>query len=108
MGRKIIDPKQQFSKWLAKWTAIYWFFYMTWLSVVMYLQPQAAQYTVYMGIIASVVMLINIYAYNKNSLTEKALLTLLDKTRIEIAGKNGKSSVLSAEPAQTEEGEADG
>ena len=87
MGRKPIDPKQQFSKWLARWTALYWFIFMTWLSVVMLLQPQAALYTVYMGIIASVIMLINIYAYNKNSLTEKALLTLLDKTRIEIGTK---------------------
>lgn len=87
MGRKTIDPKQQFSKWLARWTALYWFMYMTWLSVVMLLEPQTALYTVYMGIIASVIMLINIYAYNKNSLTEKTLLTLLDKTRIEIGAK---------------------
>ena len=92
MVRKQIDPKQQFSKWLSKWTALYWFLYMLWLSVVMFLQPQAALYTVYMGIIASVIMLINIYAYNKNSLTEKALLTLLDKTRIEVNARPNKQS----------------
>ena len=102
MVRKPVDPKQQFSKWLAKWTALYWFAFMTWLSVVMLLEPQTALYTVYMGIITSVIMLINIYAYNKNSLTEKALLTLLDKARIEVNSKQNHSSETERDADESE------
>ena len=87
MGEKRMDPKQQFSKRLARWTAVYWFFGMTWLSVIMLIEPSVAVYSLYMSIVISVIMLINIYAYNKNSLTEKALLTILDKTRIEVGSK---------------------
>lgn len=84
MGGFRIDPKQQFSKRLARWTAAFWFVYMILLLIIMYLQPTTALYVVYLGIIASVVMLINIYAYNKNSLTEKMLLTFLDKAKLEL------------------------
>lgn len=82
-----VDPKQQFSKKLARWTAVFWFAYMTWLSVILVLEPKAASWSFYMSIVVSVVMLINIYSYCKNSLTEKVLLTLLDKTRLEIGAK---------------------
>ena len=84
MGNKRIDPQQQFSKKLAKWTSVFWFLYMTWLSVILVLQPSAAMYSFYMSIVASVVMIVNVYSYLKNSLGEKALLTLLDKTKLEL------------------------
>ena len=84
MGNYRIDPKKQFSKRLARWTAVFWFFYMPWLSTIMLLQPQAARYTVYMGIIVTVVMILNIWAYTKNSIYEKGAFALLDKTRIEL------------------------
>lgn len=91
MGNKRIDPQQQFSKKLAKWTSVFWFLYMTWLSVILVLQPSAAMYSFYMSIVASVVMIVNVYSYLKNSLGEKALLTLLDKTKLELTatGKEG-------------------
>ena len=90
MGNKRIDPQQQFSKKLAKWTSVFWFLYMTWLSVILVLQPSAAMYSFYMSIVASAVMIVNVYSYLKNSLGEKALLTLLDKTKLELmTGKEG-------------------
>ena len=55
MGNFKIDPKKQFSKRLARWTAVFWFVYLSWLSVIMYLQPQAAMYVFYMSIVVSVV-----------------------------------------------------
>jgi len=85
-----IDPRQQFSKKLAWWTAVFWFFYMTWLSVIVYLQPTAAMYCVYMGINVTAVMLLNVWAYTKNSVYEKGALALLDKAKIELSLKNGK------------------
>lgn len=99
-----IDPRQQFSKKLAWWTALFWFFYMTWLSVLMMIQPTAALYTVYMGIIVTAVMLMNVWAYTKNSVYEKGALALLDKARLEFSLTNGKTQ---AEP-EPEGGEDDG
>ena len=84
MGGFRIDPKQQFSKRLARWTAFFWFLYMTWLSVLMMLQPDAALYSVYMGIIATAVMILNVWAYTKNSIYEKGALALLDKAKLEL------------------------
>lgn len=83
-----IDPRKQFSKRLAWWTALFWFFYMTWLSVIMILEPSAALYTVYMGLIVTVVMTLNVWAYTKNSIYEKGAFALLNKTEIEIGIKN--------------------
>lgn len=90
MGGTRMDPRNQFSKHLARWTSIFWFFYMTWLSVIFVLQPAAALYSVYMGIIATAVMLTNVISYTRNSIAEKMALALLDKTRIELSLGNGK------------------
>ena len=98
MGSVRIDPRKQFSKKLARWTAVFWFVYMLLLSIIMYLQPSVAQYIVYMSIVVSVVMLINIYSYCKNSLTEKILLAMLDKTKLEL--KVGAKSDTSSDDGE--------
>lgn len=87
MNNYRIDPKHQFSKRLARWTAVFWFFYMTWLSVILILQPQAALYTVYMGIMVTLVMLLNVWAYTKNSVYEKSVFAMLDKAKLDISLK---------------------
>lgn len=79
-----IDPKKQFSKKLARWTAVFWFLYMTWLSIIMILEPTAAIYSFYMSIVVTLVMMVNVLAYTRNSIMEKMAFTLLDKTRIEL------------------------
>ena len=84
MSNYRIDPKKQFSKKLARWTAVFWFVFMTWLSVIMLLQPSAALYSVYMGIIATAVMILNVWAYTRNSIYEKGVFAMLDKARIEM------------------------
>ena len=90
--RIVIDPTKQFSKRLARWTAVFWFFYMTWLSVILLLEPQAAIYSVYMAIIVTVVMVVNVWAYTRNSVYEKGVFALLDKTRIELGFSNNRHS----------------
>lgn len=84
MGDVRIDPKKQFSKRLARWTAFFWFLFMTWLSVLLMLVPAAAEYTVYMAIICTVVMMVNVIAYTRNSIMEKMAFTVLDKAKIEM------------------------
>lgn len=91
MGNSRMDPSKQFSKKLATWTAIFWFVYMSWLSAILIIQPQTAQYVVYMSLITTVVMIVNVYSYCKNSIAEKVLLAFLDKTQIEFSSKNTSS-----------------
>ena len=108
MVRKKIDPLQQFSKKLARWTAVFWFLFMSWLSVLLLLSPDAAQYAVYMGIIATAVMILNVWAYTRNSVYEKSLLTMLDKTRMEISLKNTAVKTNQTDETETEGDEEDG
>ena len=110
-----IDPRKQFSKRLARWTSVFWFFYMTWRSVILIIQPAAAVYSVYMGVIATAVMVLNVWAYTRNSIYEKGVFAMLDKTKLELTmrgGQNpkaGKAQDEAAESENDEEGsEADG
>ena len=86
--RKRIDPKEQFSKWLAKSGAVYWIVFHTLLMILMYLRPEIATACVYLSIIVSVVMIIHVWAYTRNSIYEKGLLAVLDKTKMELNLKN--------------------
>ena len=92
MGEIRIDPRKQFSKKLARWTAVFWFLFMTWLSVIFLLAPASALYCVYMGIIVTVVMIVNVWAYTQNSIYEKAAFAMLSKAKIEIGLKNTPGS----------------
>ena len=87
-----IDPKKQFSKKLARWTSVFWFLFMSWLTVLFMLVPEAALYCVYMGLIATAVMILNVWAYTRNSIYEKGVFAMLNKAKIEIGLKNGKTS----------------
>ena len=108
MGEIRIDPRKQFSKKLARWTAVFWFLFMTWLSVIFLLAPESALYCVYMGIIVTVVMIVNVWAYTQNSIYEKAAFAMLDKARIEIGLKNSSKEVSSHEEDLKPEEESNG
>lgn len=103
MDRYKIDPKKQFSKKLARWTAVFWFVFMTWLSVILLLQPDAALYSVYMAIIATAVMILNVWAYTRNSIYEKGVFAMLDKAKIEMSLTN--KSTDSETESDADEGE---
>ena len=94
-NRKRIDPREQFSKWLARSGSIYWIVFHTLLMVLMYLRPDIATACVYLSIIVSVVMIIHVWAYTRNSIYEKSLLSLLDKTKMELSlkGTDGKINI---------------
>ena len=98
-----IDPRKQFSKKLARWTAIFWFLFMSWLSVLFLLVPASALYCVYMGIIVTVVMIVNVWAYTRNSVYEKACFAMLDKAKIEIGLKSAGNPTADKEGTNDEE-----
>lgn len=103
MAEYKIDPKKQFSKRLARWTAVFWFVYMTWISVIMLLQPATAMYVFYMSIVVSIVMIVNVASYTTNSIQEKILFAMLNKTKMEISIGNGaKGSVIDEKETVTE------
>lgn len=99
-----IDPKKQFSKKLARWTSVFWFLFMTWLTVLFLLVPEAALYCVYMGLIATAVMILNVWAYTRNSIYEKGVFAMLNRAKLEIGLKNGKTSNSAQEDEDNEEG----
>ena len=108
MGTRI-DPRQQFSKWLARWTAVFWFFYMAYLATIMYLQPGVSDAVVYLSIIISVVMVVNVWAYTKNSVLEKAFLSGMEavsKNPFQLTWK--KASTTTTTVAKTTEPEPEG
>lgn len=79
---KRIDPKEQFSKKLATWTAGFWFVFMCMAAGMCVAVPAVADAAVYLAICASVIMLVNVWAYTRNSVYEKAILAGLEKIRI--------------------------
>ena len=100
-----IDPKKQFSKRLARWTAVFWFFYLSWLSAVMLMQPSTALYVFYMSIVVSIVMIVNVLAYTHNSVVEKLAFMALSKAKLEVnIGGKQKGSASDEETPVEEEG----
>lgn len=91
MGRRM-DPKQQFSKWLARSGAIYWIVFHSALLVVMCIRPETADACVWLAVIVSVVMIFHVWAYTKNSIYEKGTLALLDKVQMELTLGKRKNS----------------
>lgn len=104
MSNYELDHKKQFSKRLARWTAVFWFAYLIWLSILMMLEPSVAMYSFYMSIVVSIVMMINVISYTINSLTEKRIFGMLDKARIELKLGPVKAS-MGKQDYETEEGE---
>lgn len=112
MGTYRIDPKKQFSKHLARWTSIFWFVYIGWLSAALVLAPDAGLYIVLMAVVVSVVMIINLCNYNSNSKTEKRLFAMLNEKEMELKfgpakiaiGNNIKGGEENEESNLTEEG----
>ena len=102
-----IDPKKQFSKKLARWTSVFWFLFMTWLTVLFLLVPEAALYCVYMGLIATAVMILNVWAYTRNSIYEKGVFAMLNRAKLEIGLKNGKTSSSQEDENDEEVNEGD-
>ena len=86
MTKRKIDPKEQFSKKLAGRTEWFWFFYMIVLCVVMVLQPASSLPAVYLGLMATGVMIISVMAYTKNSIDEKWFFWLTEIAKA-VSGK---------------------
>lgn len=100
---KRMDPKKQFSKWLAKYGAYIWGAYIFAIIALMAYQPETAMACVWLTLIVTINKALDGLQYTDNSKTEKILLAALDKTQMELTLKGG-SSIKSKEETNNEEG----
>ena len=68
-----VDPQDQFSKKLARWSAWFWFGYMVLGLAAVVVQPLAGEPGVYLAGFSTAVMILNIGAYTRNSIYDKAI-----------------------------------
>ena len=89
-----MDPKKQFSKWLAKYGAIIWGVYAFAVLALIAYQPETAMACVYLTLIMTVNKAIDTIQYTKNSLGEKVILSAIEKLdmQLKIGGKGNTSS----------------
>lgn len=73
MSARRVDPQNQFSKKLAKWSSWFWFLYMLLALIASVIEPQASDSAVYLAGFSSVVMILNLAAYTHNSVYDKAI-----------------------------------
>lgn len=78
------DPRKQFSKWLARYGAIIWAIYAFAVLALIAYRPETAMSCVWLMLIMTANKMLDTLSYTKNSVTEKILLALLDKTRLEL------------------------
>ncbi len=104
------DPRKQFSKWLARSSAVFWFVYLLLMALVLVIQPVAADAALYLGITASVVMIVNVWAYTRNSIYEKAFRSGVKEIgKFRITWKATKQEADNDEEEDlSEEGESNG
>ena len=89
MANKKTEQREQFSKKLAKWSSIFWFFYLTVLAIVLIVEPNSADATVYMCITVSIVMIVNVWAYTRNSIYEKGMYAFERLEKMKLTWKKG-------------------
>lgn len=105
---KRIDPRKQFSKWLARYGAIIWGLFLFLVIVLMFFQPEVAMSCVWLVLIVTVNKMVDTIAYTDNSKTEKFLLSALDKAKFELNLKGIASNVSNNKEAEEEESSEEG
>lgn len=93
-GRKIVDPKEQFSKKLAWYTMWFWGFYMVYLEAMMAIVPEIAVANVIMAGFVTIVMFSSVFAYTGNSKYEKGLWATVQVAQINAKGLNLKNGLV--------------
>lgn len=96
-----MDPRKQFSKWLARYGAIIWAIYAFAVLALIAYRPETAMACVWLTLIMTGNKILDTVAYTRNSVTEKMLLAILDKTKMELS--LGTPEVLESTEENTED-----
>ena len=108
VSRRVVDPKQQFSKWLARYGAIIWGLYAFAVLGLIAYRPEAAMACVWLTLIMTCNKALDTVSYTKNSTTEKIILGMLDKTSMELSLKTGSSDKDKKEKHSSDDSEEEG
>ena len=104
-----MDPRKQFSKWLARWVAVFWACYLVLLVVLVGYKPEAFIAAIILGALTTVVMVTSVLAYTDNSKYEKGLYApnqIAKNVRINVGeAPKKKEDTNDEEGSVTEEGE---
>ena len=96
-----MDPKKQFSKWLARYGAWIWGVYVFAIIALMAYRPETAMACVWLTLIMTINKALDGLQYTDNSKTEKILLAALDKTQMELSLKGVGTSTKSEVKEET-------
>lgn len=103
-----MDPRKQFSKWLARFCVIVWAVFLALAMVLMFFQPETAMACVWLVGIVTANKEIDVLAYTGNSRAEKVLLAGIERTKIELGLKGVAQSISSAGKKEKDEKEDNG
>ncbi len=87
-----MDPRKQFSKWLARFGAIIWAIYAFAVIALIAYRPEAAMACVWLTLIMTCNKALDTVSYTKNSTTEKIILGALERTTLELGLKGTAKS----------------
>lgn len=112
MNNARMDPRKQFSKWLARFCSIIWGIYVFAMIPLIAYRPEAAMACVWLTLIMTCNKALDTVSYTRNSTTEKIILGALERTQMELSLKGiGQSNATpgakeeSADEKVTEGGE---
>lgn len=97
---KRIDPKQQFSKWLARFGAIVWGIYSFVILALVAYRPEAAMSCVWLTLIMTANKVLDTVSYTRNSITEKIILGTLERFNMEVKLKSNDNSDVADDDAE--------
>ena len=90
---RTIDPRKQFSKWLARIGAIVWTVYSFAILFLIAYRPEAAMACVWLTLIMTCNKALDTISYTRNSISEKLILAGIERTKFELNLKGiGKSA----------------
>lgn len=102
-----MDPKKQFSKWLARFGAIVWCIYAYAVLALIAYRPEAAMACVWLTLIMTCNKALDTVSYTRNSTTEKIILGALERTTLELGLKGiAKSTHANSDSDDSEEEDA--
>ena len=102
-----IDPRKQFSKWLARFGSIIWGVYAFAVLGLIAYRPEAAMACVWLTLIMTCNKALDTVSYTKNSTTEKIILGALERTTLELGLKGiAKSTQAHSDSDDSEEEDA--
>ena len=89
-----MDPRKQFSKWLARFGSWIWAIYAYAVLALIAYRPEAAMACVWLTLIMTCNKALDTVSYTRNSTTEKIILGALERTTLELGLKGHSGQLL--------------